>query len=135
MENLTIDLKTVMGSNIKRTSFIILISENNLKFEIVVQVMFNKMLVKVFLYTFILSYMGRNPKNPVFQFVLEMGQVLVLELLSPVILSIRFIPVWTQGTHISIKVRRLRAFYVTTSKKKTFLHKFKHYMDRLKCRL
>ena len=84
MENLTIDLKTVMGSNIKRTSFIILISENNLKFEIVVQVMFNKMLVKVFLYTFILSYMGRNPKNPVFQFVLEMGQVLVLELLSPV---------------------------------------------------
>ena len=120
MENLTIDLKTVMGSNIKRTSFIILISENNLKFEIVVQVMFNKMLVKVFLYTFILSYMGRNPKNPVFQFVLEMGQVLVLELLSPVILSIRFIPVWTQRTHISIKVRRLQAFYETSSKKNIF---------------
>ena len=51
--------------------------------------MFNKMLVIVFLSTFILD-MGRDPKNPVFQFVpisntqcLEMGKVLVLELMSP----------------------------------------------------
>jgi len=76
MENLTIDLKTVMGSNIKRTSFIILISENDLKFEIVVQVMLNKMLVKVLLSPFTF-HTGRDHKHP------EMGQVLVLELISP----------------------------------------------------
>ena len=86
MENLTIDLKTVMGSDIKRTPFIILISENNLKLELVVQVMLNKMLVKVLLSPFTF-HICRDHKHPVFKFMLEMGQVLVLELLSPVILS------------------------------------------------
>ena len=67
-------LKTVKRFNIKRTPLIIFILKS-LKLGIVVLVMFNKMLVIVFILD-----MGRDPKNPVIQFVpisitlaLEMG--------------------------------------------------------------
>ena len=56
-------LKTVKRFNIKRTPLIIFILKS-LKLGIVVLVMFNKMLVIVFILE-----MGRDPKNPVFQFV------------------------------------------------------------------
>ena len=47
MENMTLSRETVKGFNIKRTTFIILILDNNLKLGIVVHVMPNKMLVMV----------------------------------------------------------------------------------------
>ena len=41
-------MKTVKGFHIKKTPFMILMQENSLKFEIIVLVMLNKMLVIVF---------------------------------------------------------------------------------------
>ena len=49
-------LKTVKGFNIKRTLFIILISENNFKLGIVVFVMLNKMLVIDLTFGFYFQY-------------------------------------------------------------------------------
>ena len=65
---LNIVLKTVKSFNIKRTPIIILIFKKSLKLGIFVLVMFNKILVIVFIMTFTLD-LGRDPKNPVFQFV------------------------------------------------------------------
>ena len=60
-------LKTVKGFNLKN-SYYNLIPETSFKFGIVVLVMLNKRLVIVLLSIFTLDT-GRDPKNPVFQFV------------------------------------------------------------------
>ena len=56
-------LKTVKGFNIKRTTFIILTLENNFKLGMVVFVMLNKMLIKVFINDFYSRY-GLGSQKP-----------------------------------------------------------------------
>ena len=72
-------LKTVKGFNIKRTHLIILIPENSLKLGIVVLLMLNKMLVIDLIIDFYSRYGPGSLKNQSY-----MGQVLVLELMSPI---------------------------------------------------
>ena len=53
MENLTLHaLKSVKGFNLKRISFIVLISEDSFKLENVVLVIITKMLVIVFIFDY-----------------------------------------------------------------------------------
>ena len=77
-------LKMVKRYTIKRTPIIIFIFKKSLKFGIVVLDMLNKMLVIVFIIDVYYGYGpgSQKPSLSIYPVVLEMGQVLISELMS-----------------------------------------------------